>query len=444
MLTKTAAGIEISGKDLKLAVVRSAGKKFHLVKAFEVPGFVAMSVEEQKAALSALVKEQKIPVHRVFLSVSRDLGTIRQLEFPAEIGDKLRSAIALQVEALSPWSADEIYWDFSSEPLRKGLKTLRVTVVMIPREALDPWITLFQEAGLPLSGACLSSLAHAHAVGVLWPEGTPTVALDFQEGRVEGCLVQGGQLSSLTQPGEDATATARSAVERLMAVGRLASLSQARLLAFGPASGALEQREHVALPLEGAPLESSDRFGSISTAMLGFRKTGFESNLIPRELRYQHNHLQWIPTYALLGLAVLLGIALLGRDPYQRTVYASKIDEEIQRIAPVAGQVVDQQAELNALSEKYRVLSGHFKNRDYALEALRELSRTLPASAWISSYSYQDGTVTITGLADTASEIQKTLEDNPLFKDVQFNGAVNRDAKGKDRFTLKAAIEVPQ
>jgi Tfp pilus assembly protein PilN len=444
MLTKTAAGIEISGKDLKLAVVRSAGKKFRLVQAVEVPGFVDMSAAEQKAALTALVQQHKVPLHRVFLTLSRDLGTIRQLEFPAEIGDKLRSAIALQVEALSPWPADEIYWDFSNEPLRKGLKTILVTVVIIPREALDPWIALFKDAGVPLSGACLSSLAHAHGIGVLWPEGTPTVALDFQEGRVEGCLVQGGRLSSSTQAGENATATARAAVERLMAVGRLPSLSQARLLTFGPASVAFEQREHVALPMEGAASDSSDRFGSISAAMLGFRKTGFESNLIPRELRYQRNHLQWIPTYVLLGLAVLLGVALWVRDPYQQTVYASKIDEEIQRIAPVASQVVDQQAELNTLSEKYRVLSGHFKNRDYALEALRELSRTLPASAWISSYSYQDGTVTMTGLADTASEIQKTLEDNPLFKDVQFSGAVNRDAKGKDRFTLKAVIEVPQ
>jgi Tfp pilus assembly protein PilN len=448
MLMKTSAGIEISGKDLKLAVVRGSGKKLRLVKTLEIPGFVDMSVEEQKMALATLVKEHKIPQHRVFLTLSRDLGTLRQLEFPSEIGDKLRSAIALQVEALSPWPADEIYWDFSQEPLRKGVKTLRVTVVVIPREALDPWIALFKEAGLPLSGASLSSSAQAHGIGVLWPGDAPTVALDCQEGRVEGCLVQGGQLSSLTQvptqAGDDATATARSAVERLMAVGRLSSLSQARLLTFGPACSTFEQREHVALPMEGAALDSSDRFGSISTAMLGLRKTGFESNLIPPEVRYQHNHLQWIPTYALLGLGLLLGVALLGREPYQQTVYASQIDAEIQRIAPVANVVVGQQAELNTLSEKYRVLSGHFRNRDYALEALRELSRTLPASAWISSYNYQDGIVTISGLADTASEIQKALEDNPLFKDVQFSGSVNRDAKGKDRFTLKAAIEVTQ
>jgi Tfp pilus assembly protein PilN len=268
--------------------------------------------------------------------------------------------------------------------------------------------------------------------------------LDCQDGRVEGCLLQGGQLSSLTQSGGDVTSTARSAVERLMAIGRVPSLANARLLVFGPAANALESREHVALPMENAALDSSDRFGSISAALLGLRKSAFRSNLIPEELRHRRNHTQWIPTYALLGIAVLLGVAMAVRQPYQLTVYASQIDAEIQRIAPVASEVVNQQSELNKLSEKYRVLSGHFKNRDYALEAMRELTKLLPPTAWISNYSYQDGTVSITGLAVAATEIQKAVEDSPLFKDAQFTTATTRDAKGKDRFTLKATVEVPQ
>src|SRR6185295_14097213 len=185
-------------------------------------------------------------------------------------------------------------------------------------------------------------------------------------------------------------------------------------------------------------LDTSDRFGSIAAAMLGFRKTGFQSNLIPRELRHRHNHAQWIPTYALLGLGLVLALLMLLRQPYQMTVYASKIDEEIQRIAPTAGEVVNQQSELNKLSEKYRALSGHFKGRDYALESMRELTRLLPAGAWVVNLNYQDGVVTVTGFAPTASEVQKVMEDSPLFKDAQFTSAVTRDAKGKDRFGLKA------
>jgi len=444
MFSKTSVGIELTGRDLRLAVIGGSGRKFRLVRTLDLPGFLDLSREDQKTAVATLIKNHKLPANRVFLTIHRDKGTIRQLEFPVEVADKLQSAIALQVEALSPWSAEEIYWDYSQSPVSRNAKTVRATVAIIPRDALDPWIELFMDAGLPLAGACLSSLAHAHGVSMLWPESSPIVALNCEQGFVEGCLVQEGQLSSLTQSGADVTAAARGTVERLMAIGRLPSLGNVRLLVFGPASSAMESHERVALPMDNTAPDTSDRFGSIAAAMLAFRKSGFESNLVPKTLRYRRNHLQWAPTYVLLAFALLLGLGFLVRQPYQLTAYASRIDDEIQRVAPVANEVVAQQAELNQLSEKYRVLAGHFKARDYTLEALRELTRALPASAWISSYAYQDGTVTLSGFADTASEIQKVIEDNPLFKDVQFTSAVTRDAKGKDRFTLKATVEVPQ
>ncbi len=444
IFVRTGVGLELAGNDLRLAVVRSSGRKFRLSSTLEIPGFLDLAPEEQRSEIGKLVTLHKLPIQHVFLSLPRDRGTIRQLEFPVEVAEKLQSAIALQIEALSPWPADEIYWDFSQEPLRRGSRTIRVTVAIIPRDALDPWIVLFRNAGMPLSGACLSSVVHAHGVGVLWPGDSSTVVLDCQEGRVEGCLVQDGQLASLTQTGEDVISTAKTAVERLMAVGRLSSLASARLLVFGPASSGLKSMEHVALPMENAALDSSDRFGSIAAAMLGFRRTGFQSNLVPRELRYRRNQVQWIPTYVFFGLALLLGMLLLGREPYQLTVYASKLDTEIRRIAPVASEVVSQQSELTRLSGKYGVLAGHFRNRDYALEAMLELTRILPETAWISTYGYQDRTITISGLAPKASEIQKLVEDSPLFKEVQFTTAVTHDPKGKDRFTLKATIEVPQ
>jgi hypothetical protein len=66
----------------------------------------------------------------------------------------------------------------------------------------------------------------------------------------------------------------------------------------------------------------------------------------------------------------------------------------------------------------------------------------LPASAWLGTYSYQDGNVSLSGFADSAAEVQKVLEDSPVFKDVQFTSSLTRDQSGKDRFNLRASIEV--
>src|SRR4051794_23226402 len=103
MFGKTGVGFEFVERDLRVAVVRSAGKAFRLLSTVDVPGFLDLSPEEQKTAIAKLVKDGKLPVHRAYLTIARDRGTVRQLEFPSEIGDKVKSAVALQIEALSPW-----------------------------------------------------------------------------------------------------------------------------------------------------------------------------------------------------------------------------------------------------------------------------------------------------------------------------------------------------
>ena len=140
-------------------------------------------------------------------------------------------------------------------------------------------------------------------------------------------------------------------------------------------------------------------------------------------------------------MATLVGFAMLMREPYQMTTYASQIDSEIQRVAPVAREVTKQQTDLNRLTERYRALAAHLQNRDHNLEVLQEITHVLPNGAWLVSYNYQDGIIQLSGYADSASEIQRLLANSPLLKDVQPNGSVTRDAKGKERFTLKAAIE---
>lgn len=441
MIFKNSLGVEIAGKDLRLAVMGSTFGKLRIVRTLEIAGFLNLSLDDQKAALRKVASGQKLP-RRVFLSLPREGGIIRQQDFPVEIREKLQSTVSLQLESLSPWPVDEIYWSFSPDLPAKNAKSVRVTVAIIPRAVLAPWVQLFESVGLPLSGASLSSLACAHAAVLLWPEGAPTVALDCEENYVEGCLVQGNQVVSLVQRGSDTSAIAKDVVQRLMADGRVTAPESTRLLVFGASGNLLESVERPSLPLENAVSGSSSRFGAIATALTGLGRSAFGVNLIPSALRYHRSHAQFIPTYALLVLAALLGMLAAVRGPYQSMVYGAKIESEIHRVAPAAREVSKQQSELNRLSDRYRAVSAQFKNRDYNLEAMRELARVLPASAWLATYSYQEGGIAISGFATNATEIQKILEDSALFKDVQFTTSVTRDARGRDHFALKAKIEV--
>ena len=96
---------------------------------------------------------------------------------------------------------------------------------------------------------------------------------------------------------------------------------------------------------------------------------------------------------------------------------------------------------MDQLSRRYQSLTSQLANRDYVLETVGELARILPPSAFLVSYSYQDGTITISGLAQSASEIQNLLESSPVFKGVEFSNSVTREPAGKDRFTLRMLLE---
>lgn len=334
---------------------------------------------------------------------------------------------------------NEVYWDFAKEPQKKNQKLATVTIAIIARTILDPWIAFFKAAGVPLSGAILSSMAYGHGASALWAGHTPTLILHHEGSSVEGVVVNDNRIAAMTDSSDEGVS--RSLVDRLFSVAKLSSGDASRLIVCGSQADTFDLQDNPLLPLENAKQEATLNFGAIATALLPLKESPYKANLIPRDLRYRQGQLRFVPTYVLGLLAVGMGLALLAREPYQNGIYASQLNSEIQKIAPQVREVAAQEAELNQLSDRYRALALQLQSHDYNLEALRELARILPESAFISSYAYQDGNITISGFAQSASEIQNLLETSPVFKGVEFTNSVTRDPTGKDRFTLRMTIE---
>jgi Tfp pilus assembly protein PilN len=143
----------------------------------------------------------------------------------------------------------------------------------------------------------------------------------------------------------------------------------------------------------------------------------------------------------LLAATALLGLAMLIRTPYQTRAYAASLESEIHRLDPEVKNVLVQQTELKALQEKNSVLRSYAESRDLNLEALRELARLLPPDCWLMNYSYQDETIVLSGVAKSASEIQKILASSPLFKEVQSTSAITLDPTGREHFGIRMKAE---
>jgi Tfp pilus assembly protein PilN len=444
LIPQTSVGIEITAQDVRIAVLREFAGKRRLVRIDALTGFAALSEEDKVASLTTHFKRHKLSGFNIHLTLPGTSGVTRDLEFPSSVGtgDALRSAVALQVENLSPWALDEIYWDCSWELPAKGARSIIVHVGIVPRLVLDPWIELFRSTRLTLTGASLSSLSWAHGVTVLWGSERPSMVLAVENDHVEGMLIRDGRIFAATSAGPEPAQLVPSCASQLMRSGRLDSADEVRLVAHGPNSSAAGL-ESVGLRIAGAAADTN-ALGAICAALLGLVRSGFRLNLIPTQLRHQRNYLQLAPTYALVTLLVLLGIFAWLREPYQQSLYAARLDEEGKRLAVDVRTVADQEARLNRVSERIKTLDALVRGRDANLEALRELSRILPPGTWLTSYIYQDSVVTITGFSESAASIQKLIEDSPVFRDAQFTSAITRDASGKDRFTVRASIEVRQ
>lgn len=440
MFWKTSIGIETFGQDLRMAVVAKRFRRQRLIVTDTIPGFSTLTDDDKVAALAALVRKYRLAPSRVYLSLPASAGAVRQIEFPSQVGDKVASAIGLQIDALSPWSAEEVYWTYSLTKHVRGAKTIRATVVIAPKSDVDSWVLLLKRAGLPLSGASLAAVTLAHGAQVLWGPSQQTLILSFEGHAVEGALASNGALHAASGTGAEPSAAARMVVDRLLALGRIEDVDGIKLLAQGQPPEDLET-DLRAVPLERSTSSAIERFGAVAAALLGLARSPFDANLIPLSQRHRYNRMLFVPTISLAVVALLVGSAWLFRESYQNYKYAEALDAEIRNVMPLVRDVSAQESQLNGLGQRLQVFTAHVRNRDQNLEALRELSRLLPEGTWISSYSYQDGAVTVVGLSQSASPLQKSVEDSALFKEAQWTSSITKDPSGKDRFSLKAGVE---
>jgi general secretion pathway protein L len=112
-----------------------------------------ISGDDQRAQLKALLGRS---ANRAFLVLARGQGVVRQLQLPVDVQQDLKSALSLQIEAISSWPEQDVYWDYIVDRPADKPKWLAITVVIIPKPILDPWLQLFESCNVPLSGATLA------------------------------------------------------------------------------------------------------------------------------------------------------------------------------------------------------------------------------------------------------------------------------------------------
>jgi Tfp pilus assembly protein PilN len=148
--------VEETGQGLLLTLIRRFMGKETVLKKIAVADAAALPQTIGKSS------------NRTFLNLRREQGIVRHLQLPVDVQQDLKSALTLQIEAISAWPEQDVYWDYivSKAAERKRDSTqhreketprlLQITVVIIPKTVLESWLQTFEAARIPLAGASLA------------------------------------------------------------------------------------------------------------------------------------------------------------------------------------------------------------------------------------------------------------------------------------------------
>jgi general secretion pathway protein L len=168
-------------------------------------------------------------------------------------------------------------------------------------------------------------------------------------------------------------------------------------------------------------------------------------NLLPADQTPHRRRPRLRLNLALAGGCLLLLVLVLWQWLHNREVALERMRDEVaalrtqaQAVAALRQQWQDEVGAAGFLARRKRQAISR-------LALLNELTRRLPASAWLERFSLDgSGQFTMQGQAQQAIKLIDALKESPLIVDPNFQGSIQPDpASGKDRFYLLAQLRQP-
>jgi general secretion pathway protein L len=143
-----------------------------------------------------------------------------------------------------------------------------------------------------------------------------------------------------------------------------------------------------------------------------------------------------------VGLLLVMSVSVAGLALERQRRSLSALDAAIAELHAPALEV-RKKIEAEVASRRQALNLATLRNEGVpALAIWEELSRLLPDGAWLQNITIDQGTIQADGMAEKAEELIASLEESPLFKNVQFISPVYKNPnETKSRFSIKLAAE---
>ena len=452
MYFRASVGINIESKRVSLVYLKQTLKGLSLAAHAAYPlekEDPAENTAEIKKHIHEFMSEHHAASADIFLGIRRDLTILRYIELPLAVKENLKGTLGYEMEKYASLPAGDIYFDCQVIAEDKGSNKLKVLLIGVKKELIDPFLDHESPLGAGISGIEINSTALANFLSCRpnTPNGEICAIVRLEREQLELGLVQRGLLlySRHVKMDIKGSSPREIVLEELELLRKTLGLEQGRLkvVLCGPdADGVAElfgERNDIALcPLDlvrtGIP--SDILAPAYGLALKGIRKTPMDINLMPVGLRKKVSKAGYYTMFVLAGLVILSLLAWGGSSILHQKQVSDRLEGELKQLGAEVEAINRTQARLKELENQIDAINALRQRHVPALSVLLDLSKDIPAGAWLDRLSFTEKGGEIEGYADSASALIPLLAASPLLKDVAFLSPITKGKEGKERFLI--------
>ena len=426
----------------RLAVAALDGQR---VEAFSI------DAENPAVMLREELNKRQLSPRTVALGLARSSVFVKPIDLPS-VGSDLREMVRLNLDGYLPFAAEDAPFDFVVLPAppdaaRREEPLVHVLVAAAEPRVADAALRIAEDARLrPVS---LTVAAH-DLVGLVRPPRDQKIIWVHRAGLSTDilCLVGPTLAFSRTVAGGDDQALPDE-------IRRSASVVRWRNSDAVWVSGDVDPQALVGLEMPiGEPhwtARARERLAALppedmgvnqlalAVAMGGTRRAR-PLDLLPKNLQPRRLTRAQTITAAIAAATVLVGFGALLMPGFREQRYLGRVNAEISRVDPQVKAVERVVRELERKRKLVATVNGIEAAAIRPLPILRDLTDLLPTDAWLTTLSFDQKGVELTGQAAAASALIPVLENSPRLERVEFASPVTR-GREKEQFRIRAAWE---
>ncbi|MDO8720901.1 MAG: pilus assembly protein PilM [Syntrophales bacterium] len=452
MYFQASVGIHIESNRVSLVYLKRSLKGLCLA-AHAIYPLEKEDPEEKTAEIRKYVNEflrgHRISSADIFLGIRRDLTILRYIELPIAVKENLRGTLLYEMEKYVPLPVSDIYFDCQIIAEDKEANKLKVLLIIVKKEFIDPYLDLENRLGAGISGIEINSTAFANYLSYKpnTPNADTYAIVCLGSEHLELSLVKKRLLNYSRQVKIDKKAGSLQCLilEELELLRKTLGPEQGRLEVVLCGTDAdsvvelLKERGDIGLrPLDlsrtGIP---SDLLApAYGLALKGIQKAPMDINLLPVGLRKKVSKIGYYTMFVLAVLFILSIFAWGGSNILHQKRVSDKLSSEMKQLGTEVADINRTQARLKELENKIDAINTLRQRHLPVLSILGDLTKEIPEGAWLDRIAITDKGGEIEGYANSASALIPLLAVSPLLKDVAFLSPITKGKDGKERFRI--------